>query len=90
MSEHRLEFTDSENPWAPTAVVAETNERTGSKLEVVGLAEQTGGTSGAAFVRWPDGRESVWARGQATVGSTLRAVLRAIVTEQQLCPLSSG
>lgn len=57
MTAPRLEFTDSENPWAPTAVIAEINERTGSGLEVVGLAEQTGGTSSAAFVRWPDGRK---------------------------------
>ena len=32
MTDHRLEFTDSENPWAPTAVIAEINERTGSGL----------------------------------------------------------
>lgn len=43
MSGHRVEFTDSENPWAPTAVVAEINARNGCGLEVVGLAEQTGG-----------------------------------------------
>ena len=62
MREHRLEFTDSENPWAPTAVVAEINERTGSGLELVGLAAQTGGTSSAAFIRWPDGRDGVLTR----------------------------
>lgn len=62
MREHRLEFTASENPWAPTAVVAEINRRTGSGLELVGLAEQTGGTSSAAFVRWPDGRDGALTR----------------------------
>lgn len=60
----RLEFTVSENPWAPTAVVAEINERTGSGLELVGLAEQAGGTSSAAFVRWPDGRQGALSRSQ--------------------------
>lgn len=60
--EHRLEFTESENPWAPTAVVAEINERTGCGLELVGLSEQTGGTSSAAYVRWPDGRECALTR----------------------------
>jgi len=62
MTDHRLEFTDSENPWAPTAVMAEINERTDSGLEPVGLAEQTGGTSSAAYVRWPDGRDGVLTR----------------------------
>ncbi|GAB3431067.1 aminoglycoside phosphotransferase family protein [Flindersiella endophytica] len=56
MEEHRLEFTASENPWAPTKVVAEINASTGSELELVGLAAQVGGVSSAAFVRWPDGR----------------------------------
>ncbi len=56
MGEHRLEFTVSENPWAPTEVVGEINESTGSGLELVGLADQVGGVSSAAFVRWPDGR----------------------------------
>jgi aminoglycoside phosphotransferase (APT) family kinase protein len=56
MEEHRMEFTASENPWAPTRVVAEINEATGSGLELVGLAEQIGGVSSAAYVRWPDGR----------------------------------
>ena len=62
MTDHRLEFTDSENPWAPTAVMAEINERTASGLELAGLAEQTGGTSSAAYVRWPDGRNGVLTR----------------------------
>jgi hypothetical protein len=62
MTEHRLEFRLSENPWAPTAVVAEINGRTHSGLTLVGLAEQVGGTSSAAFVRWPDGREAALTR----------------------------
>lgn len=62
MEEHRLEFTASENPWAPTKVVAEINESTGSELELIGLAEQIGGVSSAAFVRWPDGREGAITR----------------------------
>ena len=62
MTEHKVEFTLSENPWAPTAVLAEINERTGSDLELVGLADQVGGTSSAAFVRWPDGRQAALTR----------------------------
>lgn len=62
MSDHRVEFTLSENPWAPTAVVAEINDRTDSGLDLVGLAEQTGGTSSAAYVRWPDGRHGALTR----------------------------
>ncbi len=60
--DHRIEFTESENPWAPTAVIAEINGRTGSGLELVGLAEQTGGTSSAAYVQWPDGRPGALTR----------------------------
>lgn len=59
---HQLEFTASENPWAPTAVVAELNERTGIGLELIGLSEQEGGTSSAAYVRWPDGRQGALSR----------------------------
>lgn len=62
MEGHRLEFRESENPWAPTAVVAEINARTGSELALVGLSEQTGGTSSAAYVRWPDGRDGALTR----------------------------
>jgi aminoglycoside phosphotransferase (APT) family kinase protein len=62
MPEHKLEFTLSENPWAPTAVVAEINARTDSGLELVGLADQVGGTSSAAFVSWPDGRQAALTR----------------------------
>ncbi|MGW5363332.1 aminoglycoside phosphotransferase family protein [Actinopolymorpha pittospori] len=38
-------------------VVQALNERAGCRLELVGLIEQ--GQSGAAYVRWPDGREAV-------------------------------
>jgi aminoglycoside phosphotransferase (APT) family kinase protein len=62
VNQHRVEFTESENPWAPTAVVAEINELTGSGLILTGLAGQTGGTSSAAFVRWPDGRDGALTR----------------------------
>lgn len=68
MTEHRLEFTISENPWAPTAVVAEINERYGCGLELIGLSEQAGGVSSAAFARWPDGREAAITKSTASVG----------------------
>src|SRR5262245_48257851 len=38
-------------------VVEAPNERAGCRLVLVGVVEQ--GQSGAAYVRWPDGRESV-------------------------------
>src|SRR4051794_39518139 len=59
---HKLEFRLSENPWAPTAVIDEVNARTGSGLMLTGLADQVGGCSSAAFVAWPDGRESALTR----------------------------
>lgn len=59
---HPIEFRISENPWAPTAVVEEINARTGSGLVVTGLADQIGGVSSAAFVAWPDGRQSALTR----------------------------
>jgi aminoglycoside phosphotransferase (APT) family kinase protein len=62
MTSHQLEFRLSENPWAPTAVIAELNERTGSGLELVALADQVGGTSSAAFVQWPDGQPAALTR----------------------------
>lgn len=68
MKRHRIEFTASENPWAPTAVVAEINARLGAGLSIVGLAEQTGGTSSAAFVEWPDGRPAALTRTLASAG----------------------
>lgn len=40
------------------ALVDEVNERVGCGLSLVGIAPQ-GQSGGAAFVRWPDGRESV-------------------------------
>ncbi|HEY6737507.1 MAG TPA: aminoglycoside phosphotransferase family protein [Actinopolymorphaceae bacterium] len=57
-----IEFRLSENPWSPTDVVAELNARTGSGLTLIGLADQVGGTSGAAFVAWPDGRQAALTR----------------------------
>lgn len=57
MVQHRLEFRLSENPWAPTAVIEEINERTGAGLTLSGLSGQVGGSSSAAFARRPDGRE---------------------------------
>lgn len=57
-----LEFRLSENPWSPTAVLAEVNARTASGLVLVGLADQIGGESSAAFVAWPDGRQSALIR----------------------------
>ena len=77
MVQHKLEFTLSENPWAPTAVVAEINDRTTSGLEVVGLADQVGGTSSAAFVRWPDGREAALTR-TTTPLSVMRQTARVL------------
>lgn len=80
MSRHRLEFRESENPWAPTAVLEEVNGRTKSGLEIVGLAAQTGGRSSAAYVRWPDGRGGVLTRTKVSLermrqtGSVLAAV----------------
>jgi aminoglycoside phosphotransferase (APT) family kinase protein len=59
---HPIEFRLSENPWAPTAVVEQINARTGSGLVVTGLAQQVGGVSSAAFVTWPDGRQSALTR----------------------------
>lgn len=47
----RLEFTDSENPWSPVDTIAEINERTGADLQLIGLDDQTGGTSSAAYAR---------------------------------------
>src|SRR5579875_440741 len=62
-----LEFTMSENPWSPAAVVAEINEQRHCGLELVGLAEQQGGTSSAAYIRWPDGRQGALSRSSMPV-----------------------
>ncbi|MET9273625.1 phosphotransferase [Kribbella sp. NPDC003557] len=68
---HQVEFRLSENPWAPTAVVEEVNARTGSGLVLTGLADQVGGTSSAAYVAWPDGREAAMTRTRTKL-STMR------------------
>lgn len=47
----KLEFTDSENPWSPEMVIAEINQKTGAGLELIGLDDQAGGTSSAAYGR---------------------------------------
>jgi aminoglycoside phosphotransferase (APT) family kinase protein len=99
MTEHRMEFTASENPWAPTAAVAEINDRTGSDLELIGLADQAGGTSSAAYVRWPDGRECAltrtdisldWMRRTAEVLSMARAEGFPVPRHDLVIDLSDG
>lgn len=62
MREHQVEFRLSENPWAPTAVVEELNRRHQCGLRLVGISDQVGGTSSAAFVEWPDGRAAALTR----------------------------
>lgn len=47
----KLEFRDSENPWSPMDTIAEINAQTGADLELIGLDDQTGGTSSAAYAR---------------------------------------
>lgn len=47
----KLEFRDSENPWSPIDTIAQINARTGADLELIGLDDQTGGTSSAAYAR---------------------------------------
>lgn len=99
MVEYRLEFRLSENPWAPTAVVGEINERTGARLTLTGLSEQVGGTSSAAFVRWPDGREAALTRTKtplermqqtANVLNTLRARGLPVPRHDLLLTLADG
>lgn len=99
MVEHRLEFRLSENPWAPTAVVEEINERTGAGLTLTGLSAHVGGTSSAAFVRWPDGREAALTRTKtplermqqtANVLNTLRARGVPVPRHDLLLPLADG
>jgi aminoglycoside phosphotransferase (APT) family kinase protein len=46
-------------------VVLALNERAGCQLELVGLVDQ--GQSGAAYVRWPDGRDAVVTTAFATI-----------------------
>ncbi|WP_460522832.1 hypothetical protein [Flindersiella endophytica] len=47
-------------------VVRALNDRAGCELVLTGLIEQ--GQSGAAYVRWPDGRESVVTTAFASIG----------------------
>lgn len=100
MDDHApLEFRDSENPWSPQAAVAEIAARTGLALELVGLDEQTGGTSGAAYVRWPDGRECAltrttialdWMHHTADVLSQFRADGHPVPRHDLVIALSDG
>lgn len=48
------------------AVVAEVNRRTGNQLEPLAAA-QHGGSGGAMYVRWPDGRDGVLTRTPTSV-----------------------
>lgn len=97
--EHQLEFRESEGPWSPIAAVAEINARTGAGLELIGLDEQTGGTSGAAYVRWPDGREGAltrsaisldWMQTTAEILSRLRAEGLPVPRHDLVIALSDG
>ncbi|WP_152362047.1 phosphotransferase [Microlunatus speluncae] len=96
---HPIEFRLSENPWAPTAVVEEINARTGSGLVITGLADQIGGVSSAAFVAWPDGRQSALTRPRtplalmrltATVLGEARAQGLPVPTYQLVLQLDHG
>ncbi|TCC30462.1 aminoglycoside phosphotransferase family protein [Kribbella sindirgiensis] len=77
VTEHKIEFRSSENPWAPTAVIEEVNARTGSGLVLTGLADQDGGSSSAAFVAWPDGRESAITRTRTSL-AVMRQTARVL------------
>lgn len=96
---HPIEFRLSENPWAPTAVVEQINARTGSGLVLTGLADQVGGVSSAAFVAWPDGRQSALTRPRtplalmrltATVVNDARAHALPVPEHQLVLPLDDG
>jgi hypothetical protein len=96
---HPIEFRLSENPWAPAAVVEEINARTGSGLIVTGLADQVGGVSSAAFVEWPDGRQSALTRPRtalplmrltATVLNEARQLGLPVPTHDLVLQLSDG
>lgn len=54
------------DPGDIAAVVAEINRRTGSGLELVGVADD-GDTGGAVYVRWPDGRDAVVTRTSTSI-----------------------
>lgn len=97
--EHRLEFTLSENPWAPTAVIDEINLRTGAGLILTGLSGQVGGVSSAAFVQWPDRRDAALTRTKtplarmhqtATVLNAARAGGLPVPRHDLVLPLSDG
>lgn len=67
------------------------NERAGCGLELVGLIEQ--GQSGAAYVRWPDGREAVVTTAFATIDHMRQTaeVLAEVRALGSLCqPMSSS
>ncbi|MGI8870527.1 MAG: phosphotransferase [Mycobacteriales bacterium] len=49
------------------AVVTEVNHRTDNRLRMVGMAEH-GGSGGAAYVQWPDGRDGVLTRIPTPIG----------------------
>ena len=85
---HKLEFRLSENPWAPTAVIEEVNARTGSELTLTGLADQVGGSSSAAFVAWPDGRQSAMTRTRTSLAVMRQtaSVLNEVRTQASLTP----
>jgi len=96
---HRLEFRLSENPWAPTAVIEQINDLTGSGLVLTGLADQVGGVSSAAFVAWPDGRQSAVTRPRtplplmrltATVLNEARALGLPVPAYQLVLDLGDG
>lgn len=96
---HPVEFRLSENPWAPTAVVEQINARTGSGLVLTGLADQVGGVSSAAFVAWPDGRQSALTRPRtplalmqltATVVNDARIQGLQVPEHQLVMPLDDG
>ncbi|WP_405058443.1 hypothetical protein OG474_37710 [Kribbella sp. NBC_01505] len=65
MSEHPLAFRETESPWRPTEVVEELNAHLHLQLELVGLDDLVGGTSGAAYLQGPDGRQFVLTRTSA-------------------------
>lgn len=84
-ADHPIEFRLSENPWAPTVVVEEINRRTGAGLTVTGLADQVGGVGSAAFVAWPDGRQSALTHPRTSLAAMeLTATVLNDVREQGL------
>jgi aminoglycoside phosphotransferase (APT) family kinase protein len=53
-------------PSDPAGLVADVNQRAGSDLSFVGVADR-GDSGGALYVRWPDGREGVLTRSPTSV-----------------------